>query len=132
MTERPHSTSVPNYHLLSEEILTLAQAARRLPPVRGKNPPCSETVFRWSDKGLLPRSKRGSKRSSSKSGGRVRLETIPVGGTTCTSMEALIRFSERLDDVEKEPPRLTPKQREAVTKTRAERAMEILRQRGRI
>ena len=128
MTEKNNNSAASNYHLLSEEILTLAQAARRLPPVRGKKPPCSRTIFRWSDKGLKPRSKRGC----SDSRGRVFLETIQIGGTTCTSMEALARFSERLDDLEKEPPRLTPKQREAVTKTRAERAMEALRQRGRI
>lgn len=128
MTEKNNNSGVSNYHLLSEEILTLAQAARRIPPVRGKRPPCSRTVFRWSAKGLKPRSKRGC----SESGGRVFLETIQIGGTTCTSMEALARFYERLDDLAKEPARLTPKQKEAVTKNRAERAMETLRQRGRI
>lgn len=60
----------------TEETLPLASAARRLPRLRGGRPVSPSTLWRWATKGL-----RG-----------IKLETIKVGGTTCTSMEALRRF----------------------------------------
>ena len=48
---------------------------------RGKKPNIA-TIFRWAQKGLHG----------------VRLETIQIGGTKCTSEEALKRFFARLDD----------------------------------
>ncbi|MBI3465351.1 MAG: DUF1580 domain-containing protein [Planctomycetes bacterium] len=66
--------------LAAETVLSLSEAARYLPRRRaGKNPHVS-TLFRWARDGL-----RG-----------VRLETIRVGGTLCTSLEALQHFCERL------------------------------------
>lgn len=71
-----------------EELLTLAQAARRIPSRTGKGLHVS-TVGRWALKGL-----RG-----------VKLETIQVGGTKYTSKEAVQRFFDALT-------RLTEKRRD--------------------
>ncbi len=120
MTDTPNTPDYFNHNLLNEECMPLSQAARRLPRVRGKKPPAAATLARWSLKGLRTK----------KSGERVLLETIPIGGTTCTSIEALTRFFARIDDVEREAPRLTPKQEETAAKKRNDQAMQILRQRG--
>ena len=62
-----------------EEMLSLSQAAARIPQLRGK-PVAQSTVWRWARHG-----RRGT-----------RLETIIVGGTECTSIQALQRFFETL------------------------------------
>jgi hypothetical protein len=59
----------------SEELLTLAQAARRYRPPDAR-PLAPSTIWRWHSKGLSD----------------VRLETICIGGTRYTSVEALQRF----------------------------------------
>jgi hypothetical protein len=76
----------------SEERLTLAQAGRhRRPP--DARPLAPSTIFRWYTKGI--------------SG--VRLETICIGGTRYTSVEALQRFFDAVtlarstQDVAQEP-----------------------------
>jgi hypothetical protein len=61
---------------LTETILSFAAAARRLPRLRADRPVSPATLWRWASHGL-----RG-----------VRLETCRVGGTRCTSLEALERF----------------------------------------
>lgn len=66
--------------IASEEILTLSQAAKRLPRRRRGQQPHVATLYRWAQRGL---------------NGAV-LETLQVGGTLCTSSEALQRFFERL------------------------------------
>jgi hypothetical protein len=53
-----------------------------LPTRRGGRRPVPATIFRWAQTGL-----RG-----------VRLETIQVGGTKCTTREAMQRFFARLTD----------------------------------
>lgn len=66
--------------LTIETILTFAQARSRLPNRRrGKRPDVS-TLYRWAKVGLHG----------------VRLETIKIGGQTCTSLEALQRFFDAL------------------------------------
>jgi uncharacterized protein DUF1580 len=65
---------------LDEEVLTFRHAVRRLPRRRSGRHPHPATLYRWATEGL-----RG-----------VRLETIQVGGTLCTSIEALQRFFEEL------------------------------------
>jgi hypothetical protein len=67
---------------LSETLLTFAQAARRLPRLRNDRPVAPATLWRWASVGL-----RG-----------VRLETTKVGGSTCTSVEALERFFAALNN----------------------------------
>lgn len=64
----------------TETVLTFTEAAQHLPSRRGGRKPHAATIARWSGNGL-----RG-----------VVLETIRVGGTRCTSLEALQRFFDRL------------------------------------
>jgi hypothetical protein len=75
--------------VFAEEVLTLSKAARRLPRLRDK-PPSPATMWRWINKGV-----------KSLNGTTVRLEIVKVGGTTCTSLEALNRFFRRLSEVPK-------------------------------
>jgi Protein of unknown function (DUF1580) len=65
----------------AEEILSFAAAARRLPKTRADKPVSPTTIWRWAAHGL-----RG-----------VKLESVRLGGTTCTSVEALRRFFQALD-----------------------------------
>lgn len=67
-------------NISTETILTFCEARNRLPRRRrGKRPDVS-TLYRWSQVGLKG----------------VRLETLKIGGQTCTSIEALQRFFDRL------------------------------------
>lgn len=63
-----------------EELLSLNEARKRLPQRRqGKRPDVS-TMYRWGLRGCKG----------------VVLETVQIGGTRCTSVEALARFFARL------------------------------------
>lgn len=66
--------------VLSEQAVTLTNACKILPERRKGKKPNVATLYRWSTIGV-----RG-----------VVLETIQVGGTRCTSREALQRFFDRL------------------------------------
>jgi hypothetical protein len=66
----------------SEAILSLSQAADELPRRRRGRKTHVSTLFRWSSAGCKG----------------IVLETIQVGGTRCTSREALQRFFERLTE----------------------------------
>lgn len=66
--------------LSSETVVALSDAAKLLPRRRRGKKPHRATLYRWASRGL-----RGT-----------RLEVIRVGGTTCTSHEALQRFFDRL------------------------------------
>ena len=72
---------------LTEKLRSFAEAASRLPALRGGKPVSPSTVWRWSMRGVRDRH-----------GVRVRLETIKLGGTCCTSDEALVRFFRVLTD----------------------------------
>src|SRR5262245_9743292 len=63
-----------------ENLLTLAQAARHLPCLRGDRKIHVSTLYRWISCGV-----RG-----------VRLESVRLGRTVMTSREALQRFADRL------------------------------------
>lgn len=69
-------------NILTESVITLTEATRHLPNRRRGKKPHVATLYRWAHQGL-----RG-----------IRLETIQVGGTLCTSHEALQRFFERLSN----------------------------------
>ena len=70
---------------LDEDIAAIARAPGLwLPPRRGGRPPHASCLFRWAKGGL-----RG-----------VRLETMRVGGTLCTSKQALERFFARLAELD--------------------------------
>ena len=66
--------------ITAEEPISLVEAARRLPERSSGNRIHVSTLYRWTQRGIKG----------------VRLETIQVGGTRCTSMEALGRFFGRL------------------------------------
>ena len=87
----------------SECVLTLTEAAKRLPRRRAGKRPHVATLYRWAQRCL-----RG-----------VQLETIQVGGTLCTSLEALQRFCERLTD-----PNVQPTQRASAERQRSIRTAE--------
>lgn len=70
-----------------EIVRTLTDAAAGLPRRRGGKPVNVATLYRWATHGC-----RG-----------VRLETIQIGGTRCTSQEALQRFFERLTQSDRDP-----------------------------
>ena len=64
----------------SETVISLAEAARRLPARRAGKRPHVSCIYRWTVSGC-----RG-----------VVLESIQVGGTRCTSLEAMQRFCDAL------------------------------------
>ena len=74
------------------------------------------TLYRWATKGL-----------QSRSGRRIRLETMFIGGTRVTSKEALERFFLHKDDVVEVDVRSDSQRRFA---GRAEAAKEALRRFG--
>jgi len=61
-----------------EKLVTLRQAVELLPARRAGKAPSYRTVIRWAKQGILG----------------VRLETLRVGETLCTSHEAMQRFFE--------------------------------------
>jgi hypothetical protein len=65
----------------TETLRTFAEAARRLPPLRKGRPVNPATLWRWATRGVRTRG-----------GVIVRLEILRLGGTCCTSAEALARF----------------------------------------
>lgn len=74
--------------LKAETILSFQEACKRLPRRRAGRRPCPETLYRWANPGL-----RG-----------IKLETIQVGGTLCTSLEALQRFFDKLSQLKNGTP----------------------------
>jgi hypothetical protein len=77
---------------LTEKLRSFAEAARRLPALRVGKPVNPSTVWRWTTRGVRARN-----------GALVRLESIKVGGTCCTSDEALFRFFRALSADESPP-----------------------------
>jgi len=108
--------------VFKETVLTLAEAAKRLPKIQGKKGrPHVSTLYRWMLAGC-----------KSRDGMIVRLETIKVGGTVCTSLEALQRFFDRLtgDTTVVTPPTPTQRQRDKERERRIRAAEEELRRFG--
>lgn len=70
----------PMIDLANEKPISFAEAATTLPRRRRGKKPHVATLYRWSKRGI--------------SG--VRLETIQIGGTRCTSSEAMQRFFDSL------------------------------------
>jgi hypothetical protein len=88
--------------VFSEKVVSLTEATRLLPKSPKNKKLHVSTLYRWAIGGLR-----------SKDGMIVCLETVKVGGTTCTSQEALQRFFDRLsgDTTVVTPPTLTRRQR---------------------
>ena len=64
----------------TEHVISLADCAKSLPRRRGGKRPHVSCIYRWTTSGCKG----------------VVLESIQVGGTRCTSREALARFFQRL------------------------------------
>ena len=93
--------------ILLEETFSLTEATKRLPCRRKGKRPNVATLYRWAQVGC-----RG-----------IRLETLCVGATRCTSMEALQRFFDALTAQSEhrptpQPPRQTRQLRRQVSMTR--------------
>src|ERR1700722_9308124 len=84
--------------LLSETLIGLCEAARRLPAGRGGRPVSFSCVLRWITSGVP-----GPDRQS------VKLEGVRVGGRWLTSVEALARWAERLTPRFEEEPAPMPR-----------------------
>jgi hypothetical protein len=95
-----------------ERVLPLERASKlRILPRRRKNKrPHPATLYRWAQRGC-----RG-----------VRLETIRVGGTLCTSVEAIQRFCNRLSQADSAGERHDLR----TASTAADRAAQTLATRG--
>ena len=74
--------------LSTETVVSLTEATRHLPRRRRGKRPNVATVYRWAQRGCKG----------------VRLEIVQVGGTKCTSLEALQRFCNRLTEPEATTP----------------------------
>jgi hypothetical protein len=99
--------------LQTENVIPLFDAPAHLPHRRGKQPIALSTLYRWAqpEKGY-----RG-----------IVLETVKVGDTRCTSLEALQRFVDEISEATYRPYRKdTPKKRQRET----EKAIEILKSQG--
>lgn len=66
--------------IATETVMSLTEAAKILPRRRAGRKPHVSTLYRWAARGLKG----------------IVLETVQVGGTTCTSREAMQRFFENL------------------------------------
>lgn len=71
--------------LSKEHIVTFKEGAKHLPRRRAGKPTHASTLHRWATIGVL-----------ADDGARVFMEKINVGGTVCTSIEAIQRFCNRL------------------------------------
>jgi hypothetical protein len=94
--------------LQTEQLISLRDAARLLPARRQGKKPHVSCLYRWTTAGC-----RG-----------VRLEFLSVGGTRCTTREALARFIQRVTVAERTAePSLTPDARTMDLK-RVEQALD--------
>jgi hypothetical protein len=88
--------------VFSENVVSLTQAVKKLPKLRNGKAIHVSTVYRWINAG-----------KQAPDGTIVRLESLKIGGASCTSTEALQRFFDRLtgyQDVEV-PLTISEKQR---------------------
>ena len=88
--------------VFSERVVSLKEAIALLPKSPRNKRLHVSTIYRWSLGGLR-----------SKDGMVIRLEVVKIGGTTCTSQEALQRFFDRLsgDSAVVTPASFTARQR---------------------
>jgi hypothetical protein len=96
----------------NETLVSLADAARLLPRRRGGRKVHTSTCYRWTVSGCKG----------------VLLESVQIGGTRCTSKEALARFFQRLTEANastRESPRSPARRRRA-----AEQAEQQLEREG--
>lgn len=97
-----------------EETFSLTEATKRLPHRRAGKRPNVATMYRWAQQGC-----RG-----------IRLETICVGATRCTSMEALQRFFDALTAQAEPAPAPQPPRHTATRRKQIEAAQRRLAKAG--
>jgi len=95
---------------LTETVISPPDASRFCPTRRGGKKPHVSCIYRWMKNGCKG----------------VILESLQVGGTRCTSKEALARFFERLTFSDSPAPRQSPARRQRA----AEAAVQELRRQG--
>ena len=108
--------------VFKETLVTMAEAVKRLPEVGGREGhPHVGTLYRWMLRGC-----------TSRDGMVIRLETVKMGGTACTSLEALQRFFDRLsgDTTVVTPPTPTKRQLDKERERRIQQAERELRAAG--
>jgi hypothetical protein len=89
--------------ILDQDLITLAEAAKQLPKIRGqKKPIAPSTLWRWATAGCR-----------AKDGVIVRLEVWQLGNRHCTTMDALERFTARLNALPAPPSAKRQKKVEA-------------------
>ena len=91
--------------IYKEQVATFSKLAKWLPPTRNNRPVHANTLRRWAMKG-----RHG-----------IKLETIVIGGVTCSSKEALVRYFNRLTNPEQSGP---PPVRNAKRQARVESELE--------
>ncbi len=96
----------------TETVLSFTEAAKGLPRRRGAKRPHVSTIYRWSSSGCKG----------------VILESIQIGGTRCTSKEALARFFNALTFGEDD--KCNPLQRSDRRQRAADDAMDELQREG--
>lgn len=103
--------------IASESLIPLHEVPQRLPPRPSGRPIHMSTVYRWIQRGV-----RGT-----------RLESIRIGGTTYTSIEALQRFADRQSQTSTADPAVlihTSRSRQREIGEAARRVEIILRRRA--
>lgn len=75
-----------SHPVLDEKLLSFARAARSIQPIREGRPVAPATIWRWATHGARARD-----------GRMVQLQSWKVGGTRCTTVEALVRFFDALN-----------------------------------
>ena len=96
--------------LQTEEVLSLTDAAKALPPVDGRRPHVS-TIWRWCRRGV-----RG-----------VHLEHARIGHRVVTSQQALSRFAQRLAETDADPPAQPVRQAGIRPRTERQRQRDVAR-----
>ncbi len=101
------------------ELLTLAKAARLLPPVRGDKTLHPSTLMRWATVGI-----------KAASGRIIKLKSVFVGGTRMTSRAWMKEFQAARNDMEYQPLPETAEQEEKLLEEQAAEALRRMRSSG--
>ena len=90
--------------LNDETVCSLTDATKRLPKRRAGKRPSVSCIYRWAQNGVHG----------------IKLETIQIGGTKCTSIQALQRFFDRLTNRDAPLTRQTRQRRAAIERAESE------------
>ncbi len=88
----------------TETVITLAEAAKHLPRRRAGRKPHPSTLYRWIANGV----------------NGIKLENILIGSSTCTSLQAMQRFFDRLTEGNSVQPETTRQRQREIEKAERE------------